>query len=75
MLSGCEETVKLYDIEGYAQAGFVRNAKYISCGKSKVKILLQLINNKVVCSPCLDQQVAELSKRVIELYRVVELQR
>uniref|UniRef100_A0A7C4BD45 Uncharacterized protein n=1 Tax=Ignisphaera aggregans TaxID=334771 RepID=A0A7C4BD45_9CREN len=75
MSSVCKESSSLHDIEGYAQAGLVRDVKYISCGKGRVRVLVVLSNGVVICSECLEQRIAELSKRVIELYRAIKLRR
>jgi|UniRef100_A0A7J2TBM5 hypothetical protein len=75
MPSVCKESSPLYDIEGYAQVGLVRDVKYVSCGKGRVRVLVVLSNDVVICSECLEQRVVELSKRVIELYRAIKLQR
>jgi hypothetical protein len=48
MPSLCKESSPLYDIEGYAQVGLVRDVKYVSCGKGKVRVLVVLSNDVVV---------------------------
>jgi|UniRef100_A0A7J2U1J1 hypothetical protein len=75
MSERCTERASLYDIEGYAQAGLVNEVKYINCGKGKTKILITLANGKTICSECIDQNAVELSKKVIELYRTIKLQK
>ena len=73
--ASCEETLNIYDLEGFALAGLVKESSYIDCGKNKVRIILTLVDGKIVCSECLEKDIAELSKRVIEFYKVNKIAR
>ncbi|MDK6028439.1 hypothetical protein QPL79_03590 [Ignisphaera sp. 4213-co] len=69
----CKKVLKIYDLEGYAIAGLITSAEYISCGKGKSKIVAKLANNETVCSECMENKFIELSKKVIEIYKTFRL--
>lgn len=64
----CAEVKSLLDIEGYAQSGQVSRVSLTDCDKNRNYIIVELIDGKTVCSPCMDTDIIRVSIRIIEHY-------
>ena len=71
----CIEEQSILNIEGYALAGLVVETRVEACNKRRYRIVVKLNNGEVICSPCLDSNIIENSKKVIEHYKIYNLRR
>jgi hypothetical protein len=64
----CGDERNLIDIESYAYVGKIRSISIYKCGKKRKYIAVETIEGQKICSPCLEEDIVNISSRMLELY-------